>query len=152
LHIDIEVDEPYVYHTKHAIHYDTSEKDYKRNQFFADKGWIVIRFSEQQVVCHPDSCCKTVAQKIAQVTGDRSTMSILVDIPELPQQKQWTETEAIQMAARRERDNYQTLVKEEVNSETNQHFSGEHESEDFADWLNSFDEGAQENISNVMDS
>lgn len=104
--IDIEVDEPYAYHNNKAIHYVTSEKDYKRNQFFVNRGWIVIRFSEQQVVCHPDSCCKIVAQEIAQITGDRSVMSILVNIPELPQQKQWTEAEAIQMAARKDRDNY----------------------------------------------
>lgn len=109
LSIDIEVDEPYVYHTKQAIHYSTSEKDYKRNRFFVDKGWVVIRFSEQQVVCHLDSCCKVVAQQIAQITADDSIMSRFTNVPELPQQPQWTEVEANQMAVERVRDNYSRL-------------------------------------------
>ena len=109
LSIDIEVDEPYVYRTKQAIHYSMSEKDCKRNQFFVDKGWVVIRFSEQQVVCHPDSCCKVVAQKIAQITVDDSILSRFANIPDLPQQPQWTEVEANQMAIEKARDNYKML-------------------------------------------
>ncbi|PZO56618.1 MAG: hypothetical protein DCF15_08260 [Phormidesmis priestleyi] len=106
LYIDIEVDEPYAYRDNQAIHCDTSEKDLERNQFFKDKGWIVIRFSEQQVVCYPARCCKTVAQQIAQITGDSSILSLFVNIPELPKQRQWTEAEAAQMAIERARDNY----------------------------------------------
>lgn len=111
--IDIEIDEPY-YQNNKAIHYDTSETDYKRNQFFVGRGWIVIRFSEQQVVCYPDSCCKVVAQEIAKVTGDKSVTKAFVNVPDLPQQKQWTEAEALQMAARKERDNYSCLRRQRL--------------------------------------
>ena len=106
LYIDIEVDEPYVYHTGDATHHIGAWKDNNRNNFFNDKGWIVIRFSEQQVVSHPHSCCKTVAQVIAQIIGDNSILNQFVNIPDLQQQRRWTENEAIQMAQRRERDNY----------------------------------------------
>lgn len=109
LYIDIEVDEPYAYHTREVIHHDTSEKDFNRNQFFVNKGWIVIRFSEQQVICYPDSCCKLVAQKIAQIMVDDSILNRFANIPELPKQRQWTEAEASQMAVERARDNYQML-------------------------------------------
>ena len=106
LYIDIEVDEPYVYHTGDATHHTGVWKDNNRNNFFNDKGWIVIRFSEQQVVSHPHSCCKTVAQVIAQIIGDNSILNQFVNTPDLQQQRRWTENEAIQMAQRRERDNY----------------------------------------------
>ena len=106
LYIDIEVDEPYVYHTGQPTHYARARKDNNRNNFFNDKNWVVIRFSEQQVVCHPHSCCKTVAQVIAQITGDNSILNQFVSTPDLHQQRQWTEDEAIQMAQRGERDNY----------------------------------------------
>ena len=99
------MDEPYSLSNNEPIHYDTLERDNRRNQFFVSRGWLVIRFSEQQVICYPDSCCKVVAQEIAEVTGDISVIKAFVNIPDLPQQKQWTEAEAIQMAARKERDN-----------------------------------------------
>ncbi|WP_414623837.1 hypothetical protein [Calothrix sp. CCY 0018] len=106
LYIDIEVDEPYVYHTGQPTHYAGARRDNNRNNFFYDKNWVVIRFSEQQVVCHPHSCCKTVAQVIAQITGDNSILNQFISTPDLHQQRQWTEDEAIQMAQRGERDNY----------------------------------------------
>lgn len=56
-------------------HFVEAEKDSKRNNFFINKGWLVIRFSEEQVVRHPHSCCKTVAQAIALVLGDTSVLN-----------------------------------------------------------------------------
>ena len=70
LYIDIEVDEPYTFSEEKAIHYYNCHTDCRRNDFFLERGWIVIRFSEQQVVCCPDSCCKTLAQTIAEITGE----------------------------------------------------------------------------------
>lgn len=110
LRIDIEIDEPYAYCDNQVIHYDTSKKDIERNQFFKDNGWIVIRFSEKQVVCYPDCCCKTVAQQIALITGDSSILSLFANIPKLPKQRQWTKAEAAQMAIDRARDNYDCSI------------------------------------------
>ncbi|MEB3218427.1 MAG: hypothetical protein VKN72_19640 [Nostocales cyanobacterium 94392] len=107
LYIDIEIDEPYVYNTEQPTHYTEAWKDTKRNNFFNDKGWIVIRFSERQVICYHHNCCKTIAQIIAQISKDNSILNQFTDIPDLQQQRQWTEAEAIQMAQRKERDNYQ---------------------------------------------
>lgn len=42
LYIDIEIDEPYAYHSKKPIHID----DNKRNNYFLQKGWSIIRFAE----------------------------------------------------------------------------------------------------------
>ncbi len=106
LHVDIEVDEPYVYGTREPTHFQESRKDLNRNCFFSDSNWIVIRFSEEQVVCWPYNCCKTVAQAIAQVTGDSSILKPFVNILALQPVKQWTEAEARQMAFESYRDKY----------------------------------------------
>jgi len=106
LYIDIELDEPYVYHTSKPTHYIGYTKDYRRNNFFTRKGWIVIRFSEEQVVSYPQSCCKTVAQVVAQITENTSILNQFINISDLKEQQQWTEQEALEMAENRTRDNY----------------------------------------------
>ena len=106
LFIDIEIDEPYIYNTREPRHYIGYWKDQIRNDFFNNKGWIVIRFSEEQVVRYPDSCCKFIAQQIAEITGNSAITSQFAQTPDLQPQQQWTEKEAIEMANRKERDDY----------------------------------------------
>lgn len=106
LHIDIEIDEPYVYHSGQPTHFLYAWKDERRNDFFNDRGWIVIRFSEEQIARYPDSCCKTIAQVIAQTIKNESILNRFANIPDLQTQRQWTETEAIEMAEKRIRDKY----------------------------------------------
>ena len=106
LHIDIEIDEPYVYHSGKPTHYLYAGKDRKRNDFFNDRGWIVIRFSEEQVARYPHSCCKTIARQIAEITRETSILNRFDNISDLQQQRQWTEAEAREMAERRIRDRY----------------------------------------------
>lgn len=103
---DIEVDEPYAYSSGEPTHFAEAWKDNNRNNFFIDKGWIVIRFSEEQVVRWPRSCCKTVAGAIAQVIGDSSMLNQFAHIPDLQPIRQWTEEEAKQMAIAEYRDKY----------------------------------------------
>lgn len=106
LHLDIEIDEPYVYHSGEPTHYLYATKDQRRNNFFIDRGWIVIRFSEEQVISYPHSCCKTIAQVIGQTIKNESILNQFANIPDLQKQRQWTETEAREMAEKRIRDKY----------------------------------------------
>lgn len=106
LHIDIELDEPYAYNTKEPTHYLGARKDDNRNDFFLGKGWLIIRFSEDQVVRHPKSCCKTVAQAIASVLGDDSALNQFANVPDLQTMRQWTQSEAENMAANDYRNTY----------------------------------------------
>ncbi len=107
LYIDIELDEPYVYQTGEPTHYLGAWKDNNRDRFFINRGWVVIRFSEEQVICYPDSCCKTIAQVIAQITGNEFILKEFSSVLDLQPVRQWTEVEAAEMAASRKRDNYQ---------------------------------------------
>ena len=104
LHVDIEVDEPYIYGTKTPIHY--IGKDEWRNDLFNSRGWPVIRFCEEQIICHPDSCCKEIAQLVSMVTGEQELLPRFNNIPPLPRIKRWTEAEARQMAHQLYRDSY----------------------------------------------
>jgi len=104
LHIDIEVDEPYIYGKKEPIHY--IGKDEWRNELFNSRGWPVIRFCESQIICYPDSCCKEIAKLVSMVTGDKEHVAQFGDIPSLPRIKRWTKAEAIQMAHQLYRDSY----------------------------------------------
>jgi len=106
LYIDIEIDEPYEYMGRQATHYLYSEKDNNRNSFFLFRGWIVIRFAEEQVVLYPQSCCKAIAKVISNVLGDNSDLMQFCNVPDLPLLRQWTELEAFEMSSKQYRETY----------------------------------------------
>lgn len=106
LYLDIEVDEPYTYDTQQPLHYLGCPKDQRRNQFFLDQGWGVIRFSEAQVLRFPASCCKTIAATIATLTQDNSIMTPFRQIPTLKPESRWSADEAQRLAAQGYRDSY----------------------------------------------
>jgi hypothetical protein len=102
LYIDIEIDEPYYHNTGEPTHFVGATKDIKRNNHFLAKNWLVIRFAEEQVARYPQSCCKAIAQIIAEVIGDDLELRQFSGIEDLPTMKQWTGSEAAKWAA----DNY----------------------------------------------
>jgi len=104
LRIDIEVDEPY--DQRGPRHCLGSDQDEDRDLFFEQKGWIVIRLAEQQVVCWPDSCCKLIAQVVADLYQDPTWVTPFQSIPDLRRVGRWDYQEAMMMAARKERQNY----------------------------------------------
>jgi len=106
LAIDCEIDEPYVLKTGKLHHCIDGDADPRRNQFFIDNNWAVIRFSERQAFLYPDSCCKAIAFLIYQITGDDTYWQKLVRYPDLEPHKQWTIREAKLLAKRKYRNSY----------------------------------------------
>lgn len=106
LYIDIEIDEPYAYNSKVPTHFVGSSKDTNRNNFFLNRNWLVIRFSEEQVVRYPQSCCKAIAKVITSVLGDNLYLSQFTLVADLEPMKQWTESEALYMADSNYRQTY----------------------------------------------
>jgi very-short-patch-repair endonuclease/predicted RNA-binding Zn-ribbon protein involved in translation (DUF1610 family) len=106
LAIDIEVDEPYTHTTRQPLHYAGCPKDAQRNQWFLEQGWLVIRFSEAQVVQSPAGCCKTIASAIASITGNSAIMAPFRQVRSLKPEPRWTQTEAEAMAAQNYREQY----------------------------------------------
>lgn len=106
LAIDIEIDEPYDGRTGKPHHCVDRGKDNQRNRFFLERNWVVIRFSELQVVKYPDGCCKAIARVIFQITGDYRGLVLLKNVVDLLLHKQWTTKEAIYLAKNRFRSAY----------------------------------------------
>jgi len=106
LAIDIEIDEPYDGRTGKPHHCVDRGKDNQRNQFFLERNWVVIRFSELQVVKYPDSCCKAIARVIFQITGDYRGLVQIQNVADLLPNKQWTVKKAIYMAKTKFRNSY----------------------------------------------
>jgi len=106
LAIDIEIDEPYDGKTGKPHHCVDQNKDQQRNRFFLERNWVVIRFSEYQVVKCPEGCCKAIAQVISQITGDYRGLIKLQSIKDLLLHKQWKNKEAVYMAKTKFRQSY----------------------------------------------
>lgn len=105
--IDIEIDEPYTprQHQAHnpaqPIHYIGADR--RRDQFFQSQGWTVVRFSERQVLLYPHSCCKVLAEVIAEISQDRELLRQFRDVPDLQPEPRWTRQVALEMAAKQQR-------------------------------------------------
>lgn len=108
LAIDIEIDEPYDGRTGKPHHCVNRSKDNQRNRFFLERNWVVIRFSELQVVKYPDGCCKAIAKIVFQITGDYRSLVQLQNIKDLLPHKQWKVKEAVYMAKTKFRNSYLT--------------------------------------------
>ncbi len=97
LHIDIEIDEPYVANTLEAIHYKGADTD--RNDYFTQQGWLVIRFSEEQIVKYPEACCEQIEALRQFVLYLRTDLPVLV-----PVAPHWSRKEAEEMAKKGSRN------------------------------------------------
>ncbi len=112
--IDVEIDEPYDYKTGNPTHCSDDERDRNRNSFFLKNNWIVVRFSEEQVVRYPESCCKEIALVIRRVTGIEKYVHDLADATSLAISPMWTSRQAKKMAKAKIRDRYLRLIKLKV--------------------------------------
>lgn len=100
LHIDIEIDEPYSITDKTPIHYKGSS-DERRNDFFLEKNWCVIRFSERQVINQTKECIETI----------RSIYHNILDMnfyytSSLKQDPRWTYEESLILHKNKYRESY----------------------------------------------
>ena len=83
LHMAIEVDEQDERNIPSLNHDLESSKSRAYNQNLIDTGWIVVRFSEPQVMQSPQSCCKAIATLLDQLWGLPQLMHRFADIPDL---------------------------------------------------------------------
>lgn len=119
--IDIEIDEPYT-----PRQYPNSESELKlthylgadntRNEYFINCNWIVVRFSEFQILNYSDACCYYLAQLVYLVTEDESILKNFSGEFKLPIDKIWTYDEAKIMANNRQRLKYSPPYFKLVNS------------------------------------
>jgi very-short-patch-repair endonuclease len=105
--IVLEIDEPYNGLNNQPHHCTDDPKDDRRDEFFTNGNWVVIRLSEFQICAYPDECCYFIARivnRIAQhniVVLDRFT-----GVGDLPPDSRWTSQESCQMAKDKYRVGY----------------------------------------------
>jgi DNA replication ATP-dependent helicase Dna2 len=111
--LDIEIDEPYLGSDGTPIHY--IGYDDKRNKFFTDNGWIVVRFAESQIVKHPEACYLFLDKLIKGLPELKFDMGF--DFIE--HVRTWTKDDAHKLAFNRERNKYlNRSLAENMNFET----------------------------------
>jgi len=99
LHINIEIDEPYTLSDKLPIHY--FGEDEKRNNYFLDHNWCVVRFTEEQVIKHPEEAVGTIISIIRSITNLEPSYK-----SSLKRFKVWTYEDAVIMANKNYRQKY----------------------------------------------
>lgn len=100
LHIDIEIDEPYTLKDNKPIHYIDSS-DNKRNEFFLDNNWCIIRFSEKQIISQTKECIETIKSVYKSIIEMNSSYST-----DLKLDPRWTYEESFIMQNNKYRENY----------------------------------------------
>lgn len=65
IRINIEVDEPYSFFSREARH--CIGEDIHRDDYFIERGWLVVRFSEIQVHRNIEGCLKYIAELVSQI-------------------------------------------------------------------------------------
>ncbi len=100
---------PYDYRTGKPTH--CIDDDCHRNSFFLLNNWIVVRFSEEQVVRYPESCCLELAGVIQRVTKIQRYSAAFREIPPLIPVPMWTSRQAKKMAKAKTRDTYLRAIK-----------------------------------------
>lgn len=103
--VDIEIDEVYDMLEKKPIHYVDEygiSKDDTRNEYFLNKGWFIIRFSENQVITNPMGCCKFINEFLITHLGVEDYGSLKSvkwkRVSDLQSEFCWTCEEAIEVA------------------------------------------------------
>lgn len=104
LFVDIEIDEPYDFVSRTPLHYQGSS-DYLRNLYFISQGWVVIRFSEEQIVKYSSSCVDFVLFVLNKITLDKrlsecNNSNIIENNP------RWTFEQAKEFEAQKYREKY----------------------------------------------
>lgn len=103
--IDIEIDEPYVLDTKKPIHYQGV--DDARNAYFLRKNWVVVRFTEEQVVRYPKQCCKELAELIFSLNERHYAAKFFRSLIPMAQ---WSQPQALAQARADARNRYLSLL------------------------------------------
>ena len=105
LYIDIEIDEPYDGYYRYPTHFINPEDEIKqdniRDLFFAESGWIVIRFTEKQVHCQAYECI----DYIKNVLNSLYNRNFVNDVT-CQKENQWDYNECIQWQKIYYRENY----------------------------------------------
>jgi hypothetical protein len=99
-HLSIEIDEPYSVENGKPIHHERTN-DEKRDDFFEQINWGIVRFSEKQIIENPDECCNLIKNIINCVYTKNHILTHTI-IPD----RKWNYEEALIMSNTNYRNSY----------------------------------------------
>jgi very-short-patch-repair endonuclease len=105
IRIDVEVDEPYDGVTRKPSHFKGCGDDF-RDAYFNHLGWIVVRFSENQVHHDLNGCMAFIAKLLHSLNPDFQISESLLNTPIPVQEQRWTLAEAQKWSNERRREQY----------------------------------------------
>lgn len=106
LAIDIEVDEPYTIGSKSETHYIGCSDEF-RNEIFADNGWFVLRFSEEQIITQMDNCVEIIESLVAFVSfGRYESLQRMFHLTQVISKPRWSKEQARLLALKNSREQY----------------------------------------------
>ncbi len=104
IRIDVEIDEPYAAITRQPTH--CKGEDIMRDTYFADRGWLVIRFSEFQVHTQEMECLKYLAFVIRSIDSNYTFSNDLNSAINLKTEKLWDIVQAQKWEKAKYREQY----------------------------------------------
>jgi hypothetical protein len=104
IRIDIEIDEPYAGITRQPTH--CKGDDLIRDTYFADRGWLVIRFSEYQVHTQELECLKYIAFILKSINSNYAFANELSSSINLLPEKLWDTVQAQKWEKAKYREQY----------------------------------------------
>lgn len=106
LGIQVEIDEPYVGKSREPHHCSDNDKDTNRDRYFLAQGWVIIRFSEKQVVTNPEGACGAIASLIFELTQDPCVLKVMGLADTLDPDPQWDSNKSRMMEKLKFREKY----------------------------------------------
>ena len=104
IYIDIENDEPYTLGKRIPTHY--MGKDNQRNSDITAAGWIVLRFSEKQLIDTPARVIRMIMDVVRSISPDVEMPQVLQNVQPVDTDPRWDYDTARQHAKSRYRDSY----------------------------------------------
>ncbi len=99
LWLDVEIDEPWYLQAGERVPYhilgDWHQE--RRDQFFVEHHWLVIRFAELQVANHLDACVGYVHQQLSRWRGGMPLKLNLPPTASVPPMPRWSQSDACQL-------------------------------------------------------
>ncbi|HLP52810.1 MAG TPA: hypothetical protein VK154_18105 [Chitinophagales bacterium] len=118
-YVDIEIDEPYIGSNGKPIHYLENHLQDLRDKHFTENFWVVIRFSEKQIITQPQECCNEIFCVIKRFFAPVEDLeNYFLTIDRVNPDKRWTKNEAYKFAFNKYRNTYlPSILSRQINTE-----------------------------------
>lgn len=103
----IEIDEPYTIQNKEPIHLNDND----RNSFFLKLNWIIIRFSEEQILMYPNESCNFISELILEFEEPSGRLGLPNSLPFI---ERWNDFNIHRLINSNYRENYLKINKNKL--------------------------------------